>query len=83
VTVKPVSLALCLLLALGAHAQPRWPEVDAALQPLVDDGALSGAATLIVKDGRLVHASTIGARDIAAGRRNKGDRFIFIPYEFR
>lgn len=58
--------ALCLL-AGTALAQPRWPAVDAAVQPLVDRGQLSGAVTLVIKDGKTVHASAIGKQDLASG----------------
>ena len=42
-------------------------QVGPALQGLVDQGALSGAVTLVWRKGEIVQALTIGHRDIGAG----------------
>jgi len=42
-------------------------QVGPALQGLVDQGALSGMATLVWRKGEVVYANAIGQRDIAAG----------------
>ncbi len=70
-------LALLLALAGAADAQtapsapaveaaPRLADVDAALQPLVKSGQLSGAVMVIYRGGRLIHASALGQRDLAS-----------------
>lgn len=56
--------ALCVSPAM---AQPRLPAVDAALQPLVDQGLWSGSVILVLKDGKVVHSSAAGKRDQVTG----------------
>jgi CubicO group peptidase (beta-lactamase class C family) len=56
-----------------ASPMPRWPQVDAALRPQVDQGQLSGYVTLAYRAGRLVHASSYGQRDLASGAPMKTD----------
>src|SRR5262245_22943884 len=58
-------VAMFLTLATPAYAE--WPMVDAVVQPLVEQGQLSGAVTLVVRDGDVVHSSVIGKRDIETG----------------
>ena len=38
--------------------------IQAALQAYVDAGALAGAATLVWRDGRVVHTAIVGSRDL-------------------
>ena len=38
--------------------------VEAALRTYVDAGALAGAATLVWRDGRIVHTASLGRRDL-------------------
>ena len=38
--------------------------IEAALRAYVDAGALAGAATLVWRDGRVVHTATVGCRDL-------------------
>jgi CubicO group peptidase (beta-lactamase class C family) len=59
--------ALALSLPAQAQQAPRWPKVDAALQPLVEQGKLAGLVTVVRKDGRIVHQSATGKRDLASG----------------
>jgi CubicO group peptidase (beta-lactamase class C family) len=39
--------------------------IEAALRTYVDAGALAGAATLVWRDGRVVHTTAVGRRDLA------------------
>lgn len=60
-----VRCATVLLLALasmaGARADPRFAEVDARLQALVQTHSLPGAVLLISQDGEPVYARALGA----------------------
>jgi hypothetical protein len=38
--------------------------IEAALRAYVDAGALAGAATLVWRDGRVVHSAIVGSRDL-------------------
>src|SRR6185369_15125493 len=40
--------------------------IDPALRTYVDAGTLAGAATLVWRDGRVVHTASMGCRDLAA-----------------
>src|SRR4051812_38563701 len=40
------------------------PAIEGALRTYVDAGALAGAATLVWRDGRVVHTATVGCRDL-------------------
>jgi len=40
--------------------------IGAALRAYVDTGALAGAATLVWRDGRVVHTTSVGRRDLVA-----------------
>ena len=42
-----------------SHGNP----IEAALRAYVDAGALAGAATLVWRDGRVVHTASVGCRD--------------------
>jgi CubicO group peptidase (beta-lactamase class C family) len=44
-------------------------QIDSAIQAIVDAGGLAGAATLVWREGEVVHASGVGWRDIEAGLR--------------
>jgi CubicO group peptidase (beta-lactamase class C family) len=61
------AMTAAMLAAAPAMAQPRLPAVDAALQPLVDQGLWSGSVILVLKDGKVVHSSAAGKRDQANG----------------
>lgn len=61
-------LAAAAIMVLTAPLQAQtWPAVDAALEPLVEQGQLSGVVSIVVKDGKTVHASAIGKRDMESG----------------
>ncbi|MCW5758777.1 MAG: beta-lactamase family protein [Phenylobacterium sp.] len=78
--IDPKNLATAALAALAAatqaHAQPKWPAVDAALSPYVEKGELAGVVTYALKDGRLVHASAIGKRDLETGAPMQMDTIV-------
>jgi CubicO group peptidase (beta-lactamase class C family) len=38
--------------------------IESALRAYVDAGTLAGAATLVWRDGRVVHTATLGSRDL-------------------
>ena len=46
------------------RAMPHGDSIEAALRAYVDRGALAGAATLVWRDGRVVHTATLGRRDL-------------------
>jgi len=76
-----VAVVLCLAMWSGAPqaataAEPRWPAVDAALSPYVERGELAGMTTLALRDGRLVHASALGKRDLATGAPMQMDTIV-------
>ncbi|MBU1378511.1 MAG: beta-lactamase family protein [Alphaproteobacteria bacterium] len=74
--LRRFALAAAATLILGAapaRAEPRLPAVDAALQPLVDQGLWSGSVVLVLKDGKVVHAAAAGKRDQATGDPMKMD----------
>jgi CubicO group peptidase (beta-lactamase class C family) len=73
-----VSMAVMLSFVAPVRAQT-WPAVDAALSPLVEQGELSGVVTIGLKDGRKVHSSAIGNRDLANGAPMEMDT-IFRAY---
>jgi CubicO group peptidase (beta-lactamase class C family) len=62
--------------ATVAEAQPKWPAVDAALSPYVEKQELAGVITYALKDGRLVHASALGKRDLATGAPMQMDTIV-------
>jgi CubicO group peptidase (beta-lactamase class C family) len=78
--IDPNNLATAALAALAAatqaSAQPRWPAVDAALSPYVEKGELAGVVTYALKDGKLVHASTLGKRDLETGAPMQMDTIV-------
>jgi CubicO group peptidase (beta-lactamase class C family) len=43
---------------------PHEDSIEAALRAYVDAGDLAGAATLVWRDGRIVHTATLGRRDL-------------------
>lgn len=57
-------------------ADPKWPEVNAALDPYVDRGELAGMITLALHKGRVVHASAVGKRDLATGAPMQMDTIV-------
>ena len=51
----------------GPSPSPTLPGVVRATQQLVDAGQLAGAATLVWRQGRIVHAGGVGVRDLDTG----------------
>jgi CubicO group peptidase (beta-lactamase class C family) len=52
--------------------------IAAALQAIVDAGALAGAATLVWRDGRVVQQACVGWRDVEAGLPVERDNIFRI-----
>ncbi len=48
----------------SASNRPHLPQVDVALKRLIDDGQFAGFVTVAYKDGKLIHESAQGKRDI-------------------
>ena len=72
------ALACALVLALGVPAQAqtapeRFAGMDAAVQPYVDQGEISGAVMLVADKDRVLHLSAVGKSDLATGRAMKTD----------
>ncbi|WP_293904428.1 serine hydrolase domain-containing protein [Phenylobacterium sp.] len=53
-------------------------QVPATLQGIVDQGALSGAVTLVWRKGEVIQVNTLGQRDIAAGAPMQRDTLFRI-----
>lgn len=72
---------LIVALAGPVQAQPapdRFVGVDAAVQPFVDKGEISGAVMLVADKDRVLHLSAIGKSDLASGRAMKTDDIFWI-----
>src|SRR4051812_32029387 len=52
--------------------------IEAALRAYVDAGDLAGAATLVWRDGRVVHTTTVGRRDLATNAPVERDTIFRI-----
>lgn len=74
-TVLAAALALGLPGAATA-ADPTWPAVNAALDPYVERGELAGMITMALRDGKLVHVSAVGKRDLATGAPMQMDTIV-------
>jgi len=57
---------------------PVLPAVVEAIQPFIDQGHLAGAATLVWRRGRIVHAAGAGVRDLDDGRPVQRDTLFRI-----
>lgn len=79
ITLPLPALALCLIaltpLALGQNSTPPIRE---AIQPFVDNGEISGAVTLLVKDSTIVNFEAFGLADIETQRPMKKDDLFWI-----
>jgi CubicO group peptidase (beta-lactamase class C family) len=67
-----VALSLCASASQGSFAQ-NLDAVDAALRPLVDDGAVSGVVILVARKGVPIHASAYGKQDLATATSMRMD----------
>src|SRR5947209_4848226 len=56
----------------------RLRRIGAGLQPLVDQGQIPGAVTLLARHGKVVHCEATGMADIAAGRPLEPDAIFRI-----
>jgi CubicO group peptidase (beta-lactamase class C family) len=52
--------------------------IDAMLEGLVVDGVLPGAVTLVAREGKIVHRSAVGFKDLASGERLSFDSIFRI-----
>ena len=52
--------------------------IDGALRTYVDAGALAGAATLVWRDGRVVHTTSMGRRDLVTNQPVERDTIFRI-----
>jgi CubicO group peptidase (beta-lactamase class C family) len=52
--------------------------IASAIQPLVDEGALAGAATLVWRGGQTVHTACFGRRDLDSGEPVERDTIFRI-----
>jgi CubicO group peptidase (beta-lactamase class C family) len=52
--------------------------IEAALRPYVDAGTLAGVATLVWRDGRVVHAAVLGRRDLTTSAPMERDTIFRI-----
>lgn len=57
---------------------PVLPAVVDAIQPFIDQGHLAGAATLVWRRGRIVHAASAGVRDLDDARPVRRDTLFRI-----
>jgi CubicO group peptidase (beta-lactamase class C family) len=72
-----LAAVLAFALPVAAHAaDPRWPAVNAALDPYVERAELAGMITLALHKGRVVHASAVGKRDLATGAPMQMDTIV-------
>src|SRR5947209_5392655 len=62
---------------LIAAADP-FSGVDAAVQPYVDRGEISGAVMLVATKDKVLHLSAVGANDVATGRKMRPDDIFWI-----
>lgn len=73
-----MTMAAASVLVMAAPAAGQLAAVDEALRPLVESGQLSGAVAVAMKDGRQVHASALGAKDLASGEPMRLDTIFRI-----
>ncbi len=52
--------------------------IEAALRPYLEAGTLAGAATLVWRDGRVVHAAVLGRRDLTTNAPMERDTIFRI-----
>lgn len=52
--------------------------IDPMLQEYVDKGQISGAVTLVAKDGAVVHLSAVGDADVETGRKMRTGRMFAV-----
>ncbi len=64
--------------AQGTESFDKWSAVPVALQQWIDWGELSGAVTLVAKDGKIVEFDAIGVSNLASQRRMKKDDLFWI-----
>lgn len=76
-----LACVLAVALVAPAQAQPatdRFAGMNAAVQPYVDQGEISGAVMLVADKDRVLHLSAVGKSDLASGRAMKTDDIFWI-----
>ncbi len=53
-------------------------EIPAMLEEAIDQGQISGAVTLVAKDGRIVHLGAVGRADLETGRPMRGQTLFAV-----
>ncbi|MCA9184775.1 MAG: serine hydrolase domain-containing protein [Pirellulaceae bacterium] len=72
-------MILAAILGIGRSSDAeRLEEIDAAMQPFVNDHTVSGVVTLVGQEGSIVHLGSIGSADLATGRLMTGDSLFAI-----
>ncbi|MCH7815532.1 MAG: beta-lactamase family protein, partial [Proteobacteria bacterium] len=78
-TTTQVSAALELAAPESAGMDtPRLDRITEAMQGFVDDGLLAGVVTMVARDNKLVHAESVGFRDLEAGAPMTNDAIFRI-----
>ncbi|PQO47701.1 serine hydrolase domain-containing protein [Blastopirellula marina] len=77
--IAPLILPVLLMLApLAAAEQPQIPAISAAMQKFAADGQISGAVTLVAKDGKIIHHAADGKAVIETDQPMKTDTMFAI-----
>lgn len=75
--LQQLALLFALLVTHLAHGA-ELPDVTASMADFVEEGVVSGAVTLVAKDGEIVHLSATGKADLESGRVMKTDDLFWI-----
>ena len=73
-----VLLFSLLSVATSAIAQDVSSSIREALEPFVKDGEISGAVTLVARNGKIVSHEAIGKSDLDTGRTMQKDDLFWI-----
>lgn len=74
---EPVPLAIVDPTSVGLDAA-KFDDIPKAMQKHVDASDISGAVTLVLKDGKIVHLKAVGKSDIAAEKPMQEDTLFAI-----
>ncbi len=78
-TVSATCVLLLGLVPLHADDQAKaLPGIAEAMQAFVDHHQMSGAVTLVAKEGKIVHLNAVGLADVASGRPMEKDTLFCI-----
>ncbi|MFT6620870.1 MAG: CubicO group peptidase (beta-lactamase class C family), partial [Limisphaerales bacterium] len=78
--MRITSLCLIALFSLGAHAFAAdvSSAVRKAIQPFIDDGEISGAVTLVARQGKVVSFEAMGVSNLKSQRPMQKDDMFWI-----